>query len=97
MSEQIDMTRIFFTDHAIDQFLNRTKEMSGGTSKDPDGIIRKLLSHAEKEPMNTKLVKRIINHNCEYVEYWLSSGWRFIITEEDDRLIVVTIERNKYK
>lgn len=96
MSEQIDMARIFFTGHAIDQFIDRLKKLDGCPSKSPEKTARELLRQAEKEPMNNRLVKRIINHNCEYVEYWLSSGWRFIITEKDDRLIVITIERNKY-
>lgn len=89
MSERIDLAKIVFTEHAINQFVDR----SGDRGKNPEEAAREILKHAEKEPMNKGLVRRMIEHNCTYVEYWVSSGWRFIIKEENDILLVITIER----
>lgn len=94
-----DLTKAMFTDHAIEQFTKRRKQLHHGeTIRDPDRTAMKILAHAkETGAINTAhKVKRLITHDFKEVKYFTSNdGWRFVIKEEEEKIIIITIERSK--
>jgi hypothetical protein len=94
----IDENRVRFTAHALDQFTERFRVLENGVVlKEPETTARKLLAHAEEERLGPLArVKRLLNNRGVPVRYFTSSGWRFVIKEEDERFVVLTIERNTF-
>ncbi len=95
--ECLDLSRVYFTDHAIKQFYLRYRSVAPKDElKDPEKTARKLLARAKEDNVldNVARVKRLINNGFQEVRYFLGEGWRFVAKEEDDRLIVLTIERD---
>src|SRR5512147_1595843 len=90
------MSRVFFTEHALKQFVARHKAANMGTVKHPEKTARKILAEAKEDDVldDVARVRRLISNNFEEVSYFLNSGWRFVIKERDNKLFVLTIERD---
>lgn len=85
----LNLDNIVFTDHSIGQFIKRFPI----TLENPEETILDLLKQAQPEKYSTALVRRLIKNDCEYVEYWVSQEWRFVIKPTiDDKLIIFTVE-----
>ena len=82
------------TVHALDRFVERWDQIEPIPLHNPLRTIKKILSHAEKEKLEpVSQVKRLLNNDCIEAEYWINSGWRFVIIGDDDERCLVTIER----
>lgn len=91
----VDLDRIVVTDHALKQFSKRFRIVQRGEfPKDPMATIYKLLGKAtEDHSMSSqKRVNRILRNDCKPTSYLFRHGWRFVICEDGDKLVVVTIE-----
>lgn len=93
----MNLENIIFSKHSILQFLFRYKNEFGVTLKKPEKTAGKLLTKAViDEDMEQKYrLKRLLNNRIVPADYFVSSGWRFVIIKEDDKSKVVTIERVK--
>ena len=92
----IDMGKVVFTNHALDQLRKRYRIFENKILEKPLETAINLLSKAmpdEKIDPGYK-IKRLVNHKfCEAI-YMKKDGWRFVIVENEDNLIVVTIEKD---
>lgn len=102
---QIDLTRTFFSSHAIQQFRDRYLKLHPHESKELDfeAIARELLLKSQEESVSKKnrhrYLRRLLNNHCELARYFVCNGWRFVIKgrEENGFWIVLTIERRNKK
>lgn len=92
---QIDISRVSFTDHALQQFVKRFELLHGQKLTTPEKTARKLLAKAKEDDILDAVArtKRLIDNGFKVVSYFLNSGWRFVVKEEGDNLVVLTIER----
>ena len=92
----MDLDKVIFTEHAIEQFVSRSKRMGDGrVPKEPERTIRKLLAHASEDGAISSVgkVRRLIDNDFTEAHYFVNSGWRFVIVKEDNGFVVVTVER----
>lgn len=91
----IDLERVIFTKHAIDQFVRRWPLITPDLLKDPEKTAMNLLAGAREKGAispGDRLI-RLLNNGLKKTRYLENSGWRFVFKEEDDKYIVLTIER----
>lgn len=86
----INLKSVEFTAHALEQFTKRYRK----SLPYPATAALQLLAQTTEEGAigNEWRVKRFINNRYVEVRYFLNTPWRFVIKEEDDRLVVLTIE-----
>lgn len=102
---QIDLTRTFFSVHAIDQFYDRYLKRHPTESKEQDfeAMARELLLKSREESISKKnryyYLRRLLNNHCEPVRYFVNGAWRFVIKEREENGLrrVVTIEPRERK
>ena len=86
--------------HALERFVARWGQYSPQQPKlnKPLQTIRKLLTKATPEELTKEVkLKRLLSNGCAEAEYWLNSGWRFVIVSEDREVpTLVTVERNLF-
>ena len=91
----MDHLTIRISDHAFKRFVERSKFNQYPVPDTPEKIeakIRRLLASAEPEKLDRlRLTKRLLNNGAQDAEYFVHSGWRFVISNN----VVVTIERVK--
>lgn len=93
----VDLRRVVFTDHALGQFTRRFAAIGNDKPKSFKKTALKLLANAKEDRSNpAALVRRIIEHNFKAARYFISSGWRFVIEEKEDKLVVITIEHTSF-
>lgn len=81
-----------FTEHAVGRFVERNSKLGNVVPKNPEKALRRLMRHAEVEAVSpTHKAMRLMNNNYRDVTYLVSSGWRFVVS--DDNITVVTVER----
>ena len=81
-----------FTDHAIKQFVFRSRQMGVARIKNPEKTMQKLLNMAGEDILSRhRLAKRLISNKFTPVRYLVVQGWRFVIAETEN--IVITVER----
>ena len=87
------------SDHAVKRFAERWRFFS---PVDPLPInflktLTKLLHNAKLEDMNARgRLKRLLNNRCIQAEYWINSGWRFVIVQKNGQKELTTVERNTF-
>jgi len=99
----LDLSRVVFTNHALVQFkkrhnrLNLNNQLKRAGLKKVELTTRKLLYLAEEDigidPIGR--VRRLIDNHCKPALYYIHDGWRFVLIEEGDKQVVVTIERDR--
>ncbi len=93
----IDLSKVIFKNHALERFVERmlTLDPEFQTFLTPEELAKKILAGStEKDAIDpVQKVKRCITHSFKEVRYFVNSGWRFVVLEEDSRFVVVTIER----
>ena len=81
-----------FTDHAVEQFVSRSRQMGAAKIKNPEKTMQKLLKMAGEDILSRhRLTKRLISNKFTPVRYLAVQGWRFIVSETEN--IVITVER----
>ena len=94
----LDMSKVRITDHAIERFQERMREIypEKGTSNARE-LIMELLSHAKEGGAIGRgmKVKRLMAHDYEATRYFSNEGWRFVVIEADGGFVVKTVERKK--
>lgn len=91
----LDKDKLTITDHAIKQFVSRSKQMrSMEISRKPERTIRRLLRRAvEDESMDSVVkLKRLLNNHVIPAMYLVNSVWRFVIVRDGDQFVMVTAE-----
>lgn len=87
------------TNHALKRFLERWPQYQMRPSKDPLDILERLLNKAKEERLDpVATVKRLLNNKMKDAEYFMNSGWRFVIVRDHANAIprLVTIERSSF-
>lgn len=94
--EDIDMSKVCFTEHAVRRFYDRYKAVTQEDLKEPEKTARNILAKAREDHTldGPARVRRLIDNGFQEVKYFFNSGWRFVIKDEDDRLTVLTVEFN---
>lgn len=93
-----DINKAVITDHAIERFTERFRERYPDEELvDPDKTIVELLSRAKEDGAigSGMKVKRLMAHKYEEVRYFSNDGWRFVVVEDGDKFVILTIERKK--
>ncbi len=94
LSPPLDLTKVRFTKHAIERFVERFPEKNYG---EPEKIALQILSGAKEKNAIDKaeMVKRVINNKFKEARYFKRGSCRFVVIEnkEEDIFNVVTIER----
>ncbi len=85
------------TRHAIIQFRKRWF-VTHNTPLASENVLTALTKLLSKATPDTKMspvhrVQRIISNNFEVAQYWVNSGWRFVIVENKYPVALVTVER----
>ena len=90
----INLGEVVFTDHALHQ-LEKGYHIRGWKFYGKE-TAEKLLARAQEDKTldQAARVRRLIDHNFEQCQYFMNNGWRFIIAERGNKLVVITIERN---
>ena len=90
----IDLTRIHFTKHSIQRFVERYKSVPN-----PQKTMIKLLSQSREEDAIGSLdrVMRMIDNKFMPARYLVFECWRFVIVEEDGIFTIVTFEEVCHK
>lgn len=94
----VDLRKVIFTTHAIDQFTDRFKKTQLGRELiDPKKTALKILAATRETDAIGKVhkIRRLIKHSFDEVRYFTGQGWRFVVKESDGKFLVVTIERTK--
>lgn len=98
ISSVIDTSKVVLTSHAIQRLRERSKKYLGWGVDDPESVAKELLFSScedlDFDPVHKVL--RTIRHNFVYALYFIKDGWRFVITEDNDQFVVLTIERSGY-
>lgn len=88
------LARVVFTHHALERFSERFGMINGVPPRNPERTATRLLADALEDELSDRVrFERLMRNGCKEVKYYFSQGWRFVITEEELRLVVVTIER----
>ena len=81
------------TAHALKRFRERGPKREAWASQDHMlYTIERLLAQAQKVNRPTSIT-RLINHGFTTETVWESSGWYFVVIEEDDISLLVTVMR----
>lgn len=84
--------KYIFTDHAVGRFVERNSKLGNAVPKNPEKALQRLIRHAEVEDVSPAYkAVRLINNNYRDATYLVSSGWRFVVS--DDNRTVITVER----
>ena len=94
----IDPNKVVFTDHALEQFVKRFRQASRsrGEFRNPEKTALNILGSARETDAIGKVfkIRRLIKHGFKEMRYFANSGWRFVLKEEGDKLVVITVERS---
>lgn len=77
--------------HALKRFIERRDHSRGC----PLVELKELLQRAEPEELGVAGVRRLMRNNFEKAKYYIFNGWRFVLSEDETRLI--TCERRILK
>jgi hypothetical protein len=91
-----EIEAIILTRHSIvDSLIPRYRKRFGLNPKDPVATARKMLSEAREDfkISPVKRIHRLINNNFVPARYFITTdGWRLVIIEEGDKMVLATIE-----
>ena len=90
----IDLNKVVFSDHALDQF---RKRFPGHASGNAERAARELLALSTEDDAISKegAVRRLIDNGFTPVRYFKLGKCRFILSEEQENgvFVVITIEK----
>ncbi len=90
----MNLHNLIITTHAREQFLARWIGVYGKPPKKPEATLKKLLERAKPDKMNVMSYLKRVKAHPEPTEYYeTGKEWRFILIQEKEKRIVVTIER----
>ena len=91
---EIDLSKVRFSAHALEQFKKRYKEHCQVDLSDSEQHALRFLGQATEQDAISDIgkVKRIIDNEFEEARYFIFEKWRFVIIEKDDLFLVKTIE-----
>ena len=82
------------TKHAMDQFMERWPEFNPKPPRNYLYTLRRLLQSAKRQPLvGFQGLVRLIKHKCVEADYWVNTGWRFVVVRDSEELVLVTVER----
>lgn len=96
--EVVPPDQVVLTEHAVSRYIERCalNRMGLPTPDVAERSIRRLLASSVEDdvPVATR-TRRLISNRFQPVDYFVASGWRFVLTRRDGRYVLCTCERTK--
>lgn len=82
---------IYVTRHAWTRFITRYQGLHGNLPPCPRSVLWKLLAKAQPEDLGAGAAIRLLTNGMQPARYFSADCWRFVTTEDLQRLLTVEI------